>query len=143
MAEDKSLQKMAYNENTDRSFKVMALECFPFVTFCILCNYRLENSLFFILRVEAWFPEEGPWESKEAFVLGTVGVLDAAWVIVDNCSNFLFHGGWNWPRLITRITALKTGQGKQVRLPSHLQLRYSHPRNEFYAAFLFCKKGCN
>ena len=98
---------MAYNENTDRSFKVMALECFPFVTFCILCNYRLENSLFFILRVEAWFPEEGPWESKEAFVLGTVGVLDAAWVIVDNCSNFLFHGGWNWPRLITRITALK------------------------------------
>lgn len=70
MAEDKSLQKMDYNENTDRPFKVMELESLPFVIFHILCNYRLENGLSFIPERSVLVSEEGLWELVGNFLVG-------------------------------------------------------------------------
>lgn len=102
---------MDYNENADRPFKVMELEGPPFVTFCILCNYCLENGLFFIPERYVLVSEQEPRGLEDAFMLGMVGMLSSAWArpIIDNCSNFLFHGGWNRPCLITRIKALGAG----------------------------------
>lgn len=69
---------MDYNENTDRPFKVMELEGFLFVTSCILCNYCLENGLFLHSESCVLISEQGLWELKEGFMLGTVGMLDSA-----------------------------------------------------------------
>lgn len=107
MAEDKSLQKMDCNGNADRPFKVMELEGLPFVSFHILCNYCLENGLFFIPERYVLASEQGPLELVDTFLFGTVGRLDSVWArpIIDHYSNFLVHRSWNRPHLITRITA--------------------------------------
>lgn len=122
----------------------MELEGLPFVSFHMLYNYFLENGLFLIPERCVLISEWGPLE-VDTFMFGTVGRLDSVWArpIIDNCSNFLFHRGWNWPRLITRIIALGAGQCKQVSHHSNLQLSFHTPRNRSYAIFLFCEKQCN
>lgn len=61
---------MDYNENTDKPFKVMELEGLPFVSFHILCNYCLENGLFFVPERCVLVSEQGPLELVDTFMLG-------------------------------------------------------------------------
>jgi hypothetical protein len=130
IAEDKSLQKMGCNENTDRPFKVMELQGLPFVTFPVLGNYCLGNSLFFTPERRVLDLQQEPLYCKIPSCLG----LEVGWIwpgsdpsLTRGC-NFLFHGGWNQPRVITRITTQGVGQCKQVSHLSNLQLSCSRPK---------------